>query len=593
MRRNILPILGLTSFLFVSGGLDGQSPTRTDGAGSPSGNLIRTRVTATRIIRLSDTTGTYIKHPEYLLQPGNGQADLSSDHLTYLVNDKDHKASLILDFGTELQGAIQIITGIQGNKPPIRLHIRFGESVAEALSVIGEGATATNDHAMRDFELTLPWLGRIETGNSGFRFVNIEVLGDKAHASIKEISALAIRRDLPYLGSFRCNDEMLNAIWQTGARTVHLNMQEYLWDGIKRDRLVWVGDMHPEVSTILSVFGANEVVPKSLDLIRDITPVTEWMNGISSYSMWWILIQRDYYLYTGNLAYLKSQKTYATALLQKLCSMVDVNGREKLDGNRFLDWPSSGDKKAIDAGYQGLLLMTLRAGEEICKYLDDSKTEALCRETASRMGNVTVDGGLSKQAAALLALAGLENPEEAQKVILADGAHRFSTFYGFYMLKVLALAGRYDEALDIIREYWGDMIRLGATTFWEDFNIDWMTNAGRIDELPQPGKVDVHGTYGDYCYKGYRHSFCHGWASGPTSWLTSAVLGVQVMEPGCRKVRIEPHLGDLQWVEGTFPTPYGVITIHHERQPDGTVKTSWKGPGEVEVIIEPRRSERK
>ena len=53
-------------------------------------------------------------------------------------------------------------------------------------------------------------------------------------------------RDLQYLGSFECSDERLNTIWQTGAYTVHLNMQDYLWDGIKRDRLVWIGDMHPE-----------------------------------------------------------------------------------------------------------------------------------------------------------------------------------------------------------------------------------------------------------------------------------------------------------------------------------------------------------
>ncbi|MEJ7684339.1 MAG: hypothetical protein WKG06_42120 [Segetibacter sp.] len=27
------------------------------------------------------------------------------------------------------------------------------------------------------------------------------------------------------------------------------------------------------------------------------------------------------------------------------------------------------------------------------------------------------------------------------------------------------------------------MIKLGATTFWEDFNINWLPNASRIDEL--------------------------------------------------------------------------------------------------------------
>ena len=71
-------------------------------------------------------------------------------------------------------------------------------------------------------------------------------------------------------------------------------MQEYLWDGIKRDLLVWVGDMHPEVMTILAVFGANEVVTKSLDFMEEITPLPAWMNGsYSSYSMWWLLIQHQ------------------------------------------------------------------------------------------------------------------------------------------------------------------------------------------------------------------------------------------------------------------------------------------------------------
>jgi hypothetical protein len=99
----------------------------------------------------------------------------------------------------------------------------------------------------------------------------------------------------------------LNRIWETGAYTVQLNMQDYLWDGAKRDRLVWIGDMHPETMTICSVFGPQDIAPKSLDLIRDETPLPKWMNGISSYSMWWVLIQHSWYRYTGNAAYLLEQ----------------------------------------------------------------------------------------------------------------------------------------------------------------------------------------------------------------------------------------------------------------------------------------------
>ena len=63
------------------------------------------------------------------------------------------------------------------------------------------------------------------------------------------------------------------------------------------------------------------------------------------------------------------------------------------------------------------------------------------------------------------------------------------------------------------------MLDLGATTFFEDFNVDWAIEAGRIDELPDPEKVDFHKTYGEYCYKGYRHSFCHGWSSGVIKFI--------------------------------------------------------------------------
>jgi hypothetical protein len=125
---------------------------------------------------------------------------------------------------------------------------------------------------------------------------------------------------------------------------------------------------------------------------------------------------------------------------------------------------------------------------------------------------------------------------------------------------------------------------MGATTFWEDFDLDWMVNAGRIDELPVPGKKDIHGDYGAYCYIGFRHSLCHGWASGPTPWLTEHVLGIQIVAPGSRVLRITPHLGDLKWAEGTFPTPRGIVKVRHEMQPDGTVKSSIEAPRGVKIV---------
>jgi hypothetical protein len=222
---------------------------------------------------------------------------------------------------------------------------------------------------------------------------------------------------------------------------------------------------------------------------------------------------------------------------------------------------------------------------QLCTILGDEPRAKKCQDIESRLRKKILPPNNLKQAAALMAIAGLMDPEEAcEKFISVGGPKGFSTFYGYYMLEALARAGRYEEAMDIISQFWGGMLDMGATTFWEDFDLDWTRNAGRIDEFVPEGKQDIHGDFGGYCYVGFRHSFCHGWASGPTAWLSDHVLGVEILEPGCRKVRITPHLGKLQWAEGTYPTPYGQIQIRHEAQPDGTVKSSIKAPKGVKVV---------
>ena len=541
--------------------------------------------------------GDLISHSEYLLNKGIGQADLTNAHICVMRSTADNHPAILLDFGRELQGGLQITTGMPGDHTPVRVRVRFGESASEAMCEIDNKNGATNDHAVRDFDITLPWLGVREVGNSGFRFARIDLLDDNRELHLKEVRAISQMRDIPYLGSFRSSDERLNKIWQTGAYTVHLNMQEYLWDGIKRDRLVWMGDLHPEIMTVSKVFGYNEVVPNSLDLVKNTTTLPNWMNGISSYSIWWIIIQRDWYYHHGDSEYLAQQKDYLVELLKLLFTKVDENGIEQLD-SRFLDWPSNAHPEAIHAGLQSLMMIAMQSGSELCNILGEEALAEECEQMYEKMkaaapavcktylnsGKATAAPG-NKQGAALLALAGLMDAKQANdNIIEVEGARGFSTFYGYYMLQAMAKAGNHKGAMDIIRNYWGAMLDLGATSFWEDFDIDWIENAARIDELVPDGKKDIHRDCGAYCYEGYRHSFCHGWASGPTAWLSEHVLGVEILEPGCRKVRITPHLGDLEWAEGTFPTPYGVIEIKHTRNADGKVTSKIKVPKGVKVV---------
>ena len=61
-------------------------------------------------------------------------------------------------------------------------------------------------------------------------------------------------------------------------------------------------------------------------------------------------------------------------------------------------------------------------------------------------------------------------------------------------------------------------------------------------------------------------------------------MGIQILEAGCKKVRIEPHLGSLEWAKGTYPTPYGDIFVSHVKKADGTIETVVDAPEEIEVL---------
>ena len=240
------------------------------------------------------------------------------------------------------------------------------------------------------------------------------------------------------------------------------------------------------------------------------------MNDIGSYSLWWILIQRDWYRYYADLDYLNEQKEYLSGLLKQVLSTLDKNGREHLGGGmRFLDWPSNENPDAIDAGLQSLTVMALQAGSELSRLLGDQELAQQCDlaqkkalKEAQKLGRSFLknhDGSRKgdKQAAALLALCGAVPPQDVVEVLTHNGAANFSTFYGYYMLEALAMAGEYQQAMDLLGTYWGGMLELGATTFWEDFDLAWMENAARIDSLVPEGKTDVHGQYGAYCYVGF------------------------------------------------------------------------------------------
>lgn len=506
-----------------------------------------------------------------------------------MKNTGAEHAAMLIDYGCEIHGDVRIVTERVWNSHDevitAGVRVRFGESIAEALLPVGTKG-ATNDHATRDGVIGVSQWAAQETGETGFRYMYIELLDDDATVKIKSLTGVLIVNHADAVGSFECDDERLTRIWQTAAYTVYLNMQEYLWDGVKRDRAVWFGDMNTEVETVLAVFGDIDVVRRSLDFGYETTPLPRWMNGIPSYSFWWLINLMRVYEYSGDEEFLLKYKQYIKALAGQINGYIDEHGRWTYEGRNttFIDWSTRSDPDSQLRGFMGLLSYTLDIAARLLSILGEDETASECLAKREVLKNNAPAPTEQKIATALLSLGELADAHAADEYIEKDGVAGYSTFMGYSILNAKAKADNLGGAIDAIRDYWGAMLDLGATSFWEDFDIEWAKHAP-IDEIPREGELLAHGDFGRHCYVGLRLSLCHGWSAGPCPWLTKYVLGVNIEECGMRKIRIKPYLGDMKSVRGSVPTPYGKLTLSHTVR-DGVICTSVDAPKEIEIIYE-------
>ncbi len=472
--------------------------------------------------------------------PGNTRFQCVETPETQIIRFCIRSSWLVIDYGRELHGGIRIVSTSNGSK----IRIRFGESLSECMNDPDPACSVT------DTILDVPLAGTLEYGNTGFRFIRIDCLG--APFNVINIAAVSIMTPVVQTGSFECSDERLNRIWQIGVRTTHLCMQEYVYDGIKRDRRVWMGDLYPEAHTMFAAYGDWTELRRSLEFLRSVTPAGNYMNGIASYTVWWILTQYELYQRSGDFAFLKLQKEFLLASVKKLCSETARNGAERLS-TRYVDWPSYEHDNAIHAALQGILLLGLEHARKLYDILGIE--HGGLDFVISRVKSHVPECGNSKAAAAVQTLSGLA---DRGGVLDRDPFRGFGAFFGTFVIQ----ARRDPRAvLETIRKYWGGMLDLGATSFWEDFDPVLAEKSCRIDALPKPGERDYHREGGMWCFKGYRQSLCHGWASGPVLRLSELFTGLRILKPGFRDYSLDPHLYGLDWATVKIPTPGGVITV--------------------------------
>lgn len=415
---------------------------------------------------------------------------------------------IILDYGKEMNGGVRILAYLAKNA---RVRIRFGESLAECCCELGGAKNATNDHSLRDFYVELQNYSDMVFGNTGFRFVRLDF---EKETTLKTIVAVNHIFNKKAIWRYEGADKIIKQIYETAKRTVDLCAgQPYLWDGVKRDRLVWVGDMHPEMLALTALYGRVRILEKSLDFVKEQTPLPSWMNRFPMYSMWWIIILADYYKKTGAKDFLNTQIEYLEGLIKQINDCVKEDGALAYP-SYFVDWPTHKQPDELQ-GVRAINIIAMRKAIDILQLFGRDVQTA--ENILQRLLLKKIEVENSKQVAALKFFAvGLE--ENDKQILLNGNAKGLSTFMSYYILKAVASFDK-RAAISMMKEYYGAMLDKGATTFWEDFNLEWVNGSCRIDELPKDGEKDIHGDYGDYCYKGFRHSLCHGWSAGVLQFI--------------------------------------------------------------------------
>jgi hypothetical protein len=139
--------------------------------------------------------------------------------------------------------------------------------------------------------------------------------------------------------------------------------------------------------------------------------------------------------------------------------------------------------------------------------------------------------------------------EIMQSVMLNPDIPAITTPYmRFYELETLCMDGRHTQVLQEMRDYWGGMLREGATSFWEKY-------------VPTESGTQHLAMYG----RPYGKSLCHAWGASPVYLLGKYYLGVRPTKPGYAEFEIRPALGDLDWLQGDVPTPHGMIHVEMNR----------------------------
>lgn len=428
----------------------------------------------------------------------------------------------------------------------------------------------------------------------GMRYALVMVRNPKKPVLIQRFGLLSRVRASAAMGAFRSDDYLMNQIYDMCRHTHEMCMEDTFTDSPTWEQAFWIGDA--QISSFINGWVCGDygflrhnieigaTALQNTPMMNALTP-TDWNTSIPMWAFNWITAIEEYERVTRDKSLASGLYPVIEKVLTYYTGFMDDRGGLLINGWNMLDWAALDiHNNCVVTGQQAIFAHCLTYGAELAKatgHPEDAerflqKAEELRRYIDKVLWRVDIrafaDGwtpefGLSRtvstQTNTLLTLFdGIIDPEK-RRITLGyienepDGFIRAgSPFFLFYVYEVLVAQGKLKDVLEDIKVRWGEMLRYDCKTCWEVF----------------PGFYEVSRT----------RSYCHSWSAAPLYFIHRYVLGVERAADGFDEIRLRPVDVNLNWCEGSIPTPHGRIDVRWSRE-SGAMRYHLRVPSSIRI----------
>lgn len=519
----------------------------------------------------------------------NASALLSSGTAT-LTNSS---SAIVLDFGKEV-GGTPYITVSSTSSATINIY------TSESLTYLKNGSSFQNDNGSTiSFSLTG---AKTYTGSlrGGFRFMAIQLAssGTVSLTSAGVNFQAFLATPAQYQGWFMSSDNQLNSIWYAGAYTTQMDMVPtgvascftvpVIFDGAKRDRAIWSGDLMVTDPVAWLSLGTNSS-PYIKGSINSITNLQASSGRLTSavgfrscgafdyavtYSAYSAIIAVQYYKYSGDTSYI-------TVVLPKLenavafhATKLDSNGLVVSSDPDYWQTSQSGEVTEYSLAYYELLqnMIWLEGKVGTAAKVTDYTNKAAALKTAINSRLWSASAGLYVHSNTDTSRFPTDANMNAIRLVVAP-ANQVAGILSYFRTHWQAhgdsisqpspsLADPSGHTIEPLNNNWELMARFQS----EDAGgaIQLMRNLWGVEVDPNSGFYT--GTFWEFNgsnglpTRGF-DSLAHGWAAGPTQNLTESILGVTPIDAGYKIWQVKPQAAGLTWAEGQVPTASGSLAV--------------------------------